>query len=287
MNDLDHVKQGLDQKIAKQWDAVEGKLTPLGTAYQDLKIKLVQELDHATTDRNTGQSLYKSARDAFAGPSALIDAAQQGRSALSKDGASIANITSGMSQSELQAFRLGSFEALRNKLGKESGQTEILKMWKEPATREKLKEIFGDEVSFRSFAANVAKESRLKGLESVGRGSQTAARQYGAGDLDVGALTDAGGALAAAKTGNVAGALGAASNLWNKIATPEPVRNEIGGLLMSQGAAGQQNLKDMTDMIQRMNTKNGRIAQGMGAAAGSQIGSRLATPLQIHGLLAP
>lgn len=89
MNDLDHVKQGIDQKIAKQWDAVAGKLTPLGLAYQDLKTKLVNELDHATTDLKSGRSLYKSARDAFAGPSALIDAAQQGRNAMSKDGAAI------------------------------------------------------------------------------------------------------------------------------------------------------------------------------------------------------
>lgn len=285
MNDLDHVKQGLDQKIAKQWDAVEGKLTPLGTAYQELKSKLVTELDHATTDAKTGQSLYKSARDAFAGPSALIDAAQQGRAALTKDGASIANITSGMSQSELQAFRLGSFEALRNKLGKEGGQTEILKMWKEPATREKLKEIFGDEISFRSFAANVAKESRLKGLESVGRGSQTAARQFGAGDLDIGALTDAGGAIAAAKTGNVMGALGTAKNVWNSIATPEPVRNEMGRLLMSKGAAGHQSLQEMTDLIRRINAKSAAYSQGAGGLLGSQIGSQLAEPMNIRGLL--
>jgi hypothetical protein len=285
MNDLDHVKQGLDQKIAKQWDPVEGKLTPLGTAYQDLKSKLVQELDHATTDSKTGVSLYKSARDAFAGPSALIDAAQQGRAALTKDGTSIARITNELSQSELHAFRLGSFEALRNKFGKESGQTEILKMWKEPATRERLKEIFGDEFKFRSFAANVAKEAQLKGLESVGRGSQTAARQFGAGDLDVGALTDAGGAFAAAKTGNVVGALGAARNLWTNIATPESVRNEMGGLLMSKGAVGQENLHGLTDLIQRINAQHNIYSQGLGGAVGSQIGSRLAEPLQVRGLL--
>lgn len=286
MNDLDHVKQGLDQKIAKQWDAVEGKLTPLGSAYQELKNNLVKELDHATIDQQTGSSLYKSARDAFAGPSALIDAAQKGRASLSKDGASIANITTGMSQSEMQGFRLGAFEALRNKLGKEAGQTEILKMWKEPATRERLQEIFGDEFKFRSFAATVAQEARLKGLESVGRGSQTAARQFGAGDLDVSALGEAGGAIAAAKTGNVVGALGTARNVWNKIATPEKVRDEIGGLLMSKGEDGQQSLQSLSDLIRTINEKNGVFANGMGGLLGSQIGSRLVEPMRVPGLLA-
>jgi hypothetical protein len=278
MNDLDHVKQGLDQKIAKQWDAVEGKLTPLGAAYQDMKKALVQELDSATTDPRTGASLYKSARDAFAGPTALMDAAQAGRNALTKDGVSIANVTSNMSASEIQAFRLGSFEALRNKLGKEGGQTEILKMWKEPATQEKLKEVFGNELSFRSFAASVARESRLKGLESVGRGSQTAARQYGAGDLDTGVWTDAGSAMAAAKTGNVMGALGAAKDAWNRIAAPQQVRDQMGSILMSKGGAAQSNLSSLTDMIRRINEQNASISQGIGYLSGSQIGSRLATP---------
>lgn len=285
MNDLDHVKQGLDQKIAKQWDAAAGKLTPLGLAYQELKSKFVNELDAVTTNPNSGVSLYKSARDAFAGPSALIDAAQQGRSALSKDGASISNLVGDLSSSEQQAFRLGAYESLRNKLGKESGQTEILKMWKEPATREKLAAVFGDELSFRSFAANVAKEARLKGLESVGRGSQTAARQYGAGDLDMNALSQAGGAMAAAKTGNVMGALSTAKDVWNRVATPQTVRDQTGGLLMSKGLLAQENVAGLTDLIDMINKQNATNAQRWGAT-GSLIGSQLSVPLQIRGLLA-
>jgi hypothetical protein len=283
MGDLDHVKQGLDQKIAKQWDAAAGKLTPLGAAYQDLKTKLVGELDTATFDAGTGSSLYKSARDAFSGPSALIDASQQGKLALTKDGVSIAGMLSPMSASEQQAFRLGAFEALRNKLGREAGQTEILKMWKEPATREKLASIFGSQANFRQFSADVAKEARLKGLESVGRGSQTAARQYGAGDLDQAALAEAGAAVGAAKTGNIIGAIGAAKSAWNRVATPQAVRDEMGGMLMSKGAQGRQNIDGLSGLVQQINDQNAMVSQGIGAV-GSQIGSRLAPPMRTQPL---
>jgi len=286
MTDLDHVKQGLDQKIAKQWDPVAGKLTPLGLSYQDLKSKLVGELDNLTTDQKTGVSLYKSARDAFAGPSALIDAAQLGRSSLSKDGAAISGAVQGLSASEKQAFQLGAFEALRSKLGKEAGQTEILKMWKEPATREKLSAIFGDELRFRSFAAKVAKESRLKSLETVGRGSQTAARQFGAGDLDMSALGDAGGALAAAKSGNVLGAAGALKSAWNQVSTPQSVRDQVGSLLLSKGLLAEETTSGLTDLVRRLNQGQAMRAQQWGATAGSQIGSQLAEPMQLRGLLA-
>jgi hypothetical protein len=280
MGDLDHVKQGLDQLIAKQWNAAEGKLTPLGASYQGLKNRLTTELDSATTDPKTGASVYKAARDAYAGPSAIIDAAQQGRLALSKDGSAISNLTSDLSDSEMQAFRLGAFESLRNKLGKEGGQTEILKMWKEPATREKLQAVFGDETAFRQFSADVAKEARLKSLESVGRGSQTAARQYGAGDLDMSALTDAGGAVAAAKTGNALSALGSAKSAWNRVATPQLVRDQMGEILLSKGAEGRQNINALTAAAQNISRRNANVNRGSGLA-GSLIGSRLATPIPV------
>lgn len=276
MNDLDHVKQGLDQKIAKQWDAAEGKLTPLGLAYQDLKNKFVKELDAVTTDPNSGVSLYKSARDAFAGPSAIMDAANMGKSSFSKDGAAISRLTGDLSESEMQAFRLGAFESLRNKLGKEGGQTEILKMWKEPATREKLKEMFGDEMKFRSFAASVAKEGRLKGLESVGRGSQTATRQFGAGDLDAGVAGLE--ALSSIKSGGVVGGLGGAAKLWNRVSMPESTRNEMGGLLLSRGAQGAKGLESLKDLIQRINLNNATYANATGLI-GSQLQPRMSMGL--------
>lgn len=273
MNDLDLVKRGLDKMISAETD-IAGKVSSLGRSYQSLKASLVGELDKATTDPSTGQSLYKMARDAYSGPSAIIDAANLGRNAITRDGATIAGLTAGLSDSEQQAFRLGAFEALRSKLGTQGGQTNIINMWKEPATQEKLKAIFGDERSFRQFAADVAREARLKGLESVGRGSQTAARQFGAGDLDSGAATDAASMVANAKGGNVLGVVGAAKNLWNKVSTPESVRNQMGQILLSQGQTARGNVNSLREILQQIDQQNQIIANRSGL-----IGSRLAVPL--------
>ena len=266
VRDLDHLKQGLDDLIGspKHTDQITGRVDKVGGALQTLKQQLVDELDTAT------KGAYKSARDAWAGPSALIDAANDGRKFLSLDDQGITKAISNMADSEVEAFRLGAYEALRNKLGKQSGQTEILNMWKEPATQERLKSLFGNEREFRLFASSVAKEGRLKALESVGRGSQTAARQYGAGDLDVSAIGDVAGAAKDITTGNVPSLLGKVGHAWNKVATPEPVRDAIGQILLSKGVQGQREINALAQIMQDVSDARMRNTLGIGVF-GSQV----------------
>lgn len=279
MRDLDHVKQGMDQLIAGQWDMANSKLTPLGAKFQGLKNRLVQELDGATTDPQTGVALYKSARDAFAGPSALIDAARAGQRSISQNEAAITQATQSLSLSEREAFKVGAFEALREKIGRsDAGRTEVLNMWKNPATRERLQAMFGSESAFRSFSADAAKEARLKLLESTGRGSQTAARQYAAGDLDVGALREAGQVASSAATGNIPGLLTSAAGAWNRVKTPEATRDQMGKMLLSGGAQGKANLLSLRDFTDRINSQRALWANEsglLGNAGGSMIGSGL------------
>lgn len=272
LRDLDHVKQGLDTLIAKQWDTANGRITPLGNSFLELKNKLVGELDGATINPQTGQSLYKSARDAFAGPSALIDAAKAGQSSISKNEASITQITGAMSASEREAFKVGAMEALREKIGRsDGGRTEVLSMWKNPATRDRLKAMFGDEMAFKSFAAAAARESRLKGLESVGRGSQTFSRQMAAGDLDTAALSDAGALAGSLASASPMGILASGSKWWNRVSTPEPVRDEIGRILMSGGQGGRNELQSIAQITQQMNQQKAQQA-GFSGLLGSQVG---------------
>lgn len=278
MGDLDHVKQGIDQVLASRKALnQDGTLTPVGHAYQALKTRLVSALDDATTNPQTGASLYREAREAYATPSSLIDAANAGRLAINRDEASILKAVGGMSDIEREAFRIGAYEGLHAKLGTQGGQTSIMNMWKEPATQEKLKAIFGSERAYRQFASSVAKEAQLKRLQSVGVGSQTAARHAGMGDLDMSALTEAGTALGAAKTGNLLTAAGAAKNVWNRMAVPQRVRDEMGNMLLSRGGVGAQNLNSLAPLIQSINSRNMLLSNGVGVLGGN-IGSTLATP---------
>lgn len=274
MRDLDHMKQGVDTLIAKQTDPT-GKVSPLGFQLQNLRARLLNQLDEATG------GFYKTARDAFAGPSALIDATNLGKRFLSADDATTTRVLSRLSTSEQDAFRIGAFEALRNKAGRPGGQTELLGMWKDKILREKLQAIFPDERAFREFAATAAKEARMKGLEGVGRGSQTAARQYGAGDLDVAALADTAQALSGmnSPTGFLAGA----TNLWNRVKTPEKVRDEMGKALLSQGQAGKASVAQMEELLRRINEKRMREAAALGFGVGGQAAAPLGNLLMPAG----
>jgi hypothetical protein len=276
MGDLDHIKQGIDQALStSKAMKPDGTLTPLGASYQELKTKLLAELDGATTNSHTGASLYADARAAYSNPTALIDAAKAGKMAINRDEAGIVSTMNGMSANELQAFRIGAFEGLRGKLGTQGGQTDIQNMWKNPATQEKLKAVFGDLRSYREFAASVAKEAQLKRLQGVGTGSQTAARQFGAGDLDLSAMTDAGAAFGAAKSGNVLAAIGSAKNAWNRVATPQAVRDQMGQMLLSQGSFGQQELNGMGGLIQSINNRNMLLSRGVGVMGADMSGGLL------------
>lgn len=268
LSQLDTLKRSLYDLEQSHINPETGRLNELGAAYRDLRREIVAKIDSLTTEPKTGESFYKAARDAYAGPTELRAAANLGNQAMSKDAWKISQMTDGMSDSELQAFRIGAFESLRKKLGAEGGQTQILKMWKEPVTSEKLRELFGDQKSFREFAADVAREARLKRLENVGRGSQTAARAAGLGDLDMSAVTEAGNAARSAATGNVTGLVNAGVKAWNRATMPEPVRDEMGRLLTGKGEQGAKNLNEIRGIVEQILEERAKRAAQAGALGG-------------------
>ncbi len=260
MNVLDSLKQSL-------YDASQSLRQSGSSAQAEAYDKVRQQLIGVLEDQSPkigGRSAYALAMEKWAGPSQMRDAAEVGRKAMTGDVMDINQAVRGFTQSETDAFRIGALQALREKTGTEAGQTSLLKMWKEPATQGRLREVFGDD--YRTFASAVAKEARLKPLEGVGRGSQTAARLAGTADLDVAPL---GQAVAAVASGSPTGILTAATNLARQTRTPEAVRNEIGRILLSRDP---QQLEQLSAVIQRLNAERLRAA-GMGGQTAGQIGS--------------
>ena len=259
MNVLDSLKQSLydtSQTLRRSGSNAQA------SAYDDVRQQLIGVLEKQAP-KIGGQSAYTMAMKTWAGPSQMIDAAEVGRKVMRGDILDVQQATKGLSPSEIDAFRIGALQSLRQATGTEAGQTSLLKMWKEPATQERLKAAFGND--YRTFAASVAKEARLKGLESAGRGSQTAARLAGTADLDIAPL---GQAVAAASTGSPTGIIAAATNLANQTRTPEAVRNEIGRILLSRDP---QQLQKLEEVIRRVNESRSRAAGVAGFGAG-QIG---------------
>lgn len=278
---LDTLKQSLYDaaEVAKR----QGN-NKLARAIDETRTQLTGKLD-AIAPKVEGQSVYKLARDAYAGPSQLMDAAELGRSAMKADTFDVSAAVRDLSKSEAEAFRIGALQALREKVGTQGGQTSLLRMWMEPATRDRLKAIFGKD--YRTFAAEVAKEARLKGLEGTGRGSQTASRLYGAGDLDVAPLVETAGLASSAATGSTAGILTGAANLWNRVRTPEAVRDSMGRLLLSRGSEGAANIRAMEGLLGRINAESAAMAERSGALYGYGAGGLLGGSQSGGGLLNP
>jgi hypothetical protein len=261
MTDLDKVKRGIDDIISSKSATNErGEINEFGRSVVKLKQDLLKRLDDATIDPDTGSSLYKSARNAYAGPSALITAAELGRTVLNKPAATIKTLVKDMSDSELESFRVGAYEGLRDLAGTQSGQTRLLNMWKEPATQERLKQIFPSERSYREFASSVAAEARKKDIQSVGRGSATAAREARMEDVGAETLKDTVNLASAAKTMDVGSLVNMLSGSMARTSVPEPVRNEIGRILMSRATSGDE-VKTLRSVIDRM--KKEQDAQAM------------------------
>ena len=262
MNVLDTLKQSLYDSAQSLKQSGSGQQA---NAYDDVRTSLVKLLEQKSP-KVGGQSAYTQAMKTWAGPSQMMDAAEAGRKAMTGDIMDIKQLTKGFTPAEMDAYKIGALQALRQKTGTEGGQTSLLKMWKEPATQERLREVFGND--YRQFASEVAKEARLKGMESLGRGSQTAARLAGAADLDIAPLMQAGQAVAAGSPTGIAAGL---SNLYGRVQTPEPVRNQIGQILLSRE---QQKLMDMAETIRRVNEARSRAA-GRTGYLGGQIGTNI------------
>lgn len=237
----------------------------MGAAIDDLRTSLISKLDDVSPKAQDGQSIYKLARDAWAGPSSSISAAEAGRRAMREDAISLAEMMRGMSASEIEAFKIGATQAIREQAGTQSGQTKLLNMWMNPSTSGKLREIFGN--NYRQFAAAIAKEGKKKAVESVGRGSQTASRLAAADDLDISAIQDAASATAGVARGNLL-SMAPLLTLARRMQTPEPVRDRIGNILLTQGDDGVNALAALRRQADALNAERARRAAMAGGFSG-------------------
>lgn len=251
---LDTVKKAL-WTIAEK-EKVNFAATAESRAVNGIRVALTKKMDQLSPKDSAGNSIYKQARDAFAGPAELRSAILEGRGAMKTDAIGVGELMKGMSSSELEAFRVGALQSLRDKVGTEAGQTSLLKMWKETGTSDKLKEIFGND--YKKFASSIAKESKLKELEDVGRNSKSVERLFGASDLDV--MPAVSQAVAGAVQSNPVQVMGAIPKIWNQVQTPEVTRNALADLLLQRGPEAQKTLRDLPEFMRKFNEAQARNA---------------------------
>ena len=239
-------------------------------AITGIRRRLIEELDKLSPKDEGGRSIYKLARDAYAGPSQLKDAAELGRMAFAPDrDFSVRQAIADLSESEIAAMRVGLMQAIREKAGDQSGQTWLMNNWKNPSTREKIQFAFGKDAG--RFISSLAKQAKLKLMEShVGGGSPTAPRLANADDLGIEAIKEAAAGAASAKAGDVPGAMNWIQKLVKQTDLPEPIRNEMGRILLLKGDAARVKLQEMAGLLDLIARQQAKQASVTGAFVGRQ-----------------
>lgn len=243
----------------------------LSRSVSKLRNELTNKLDDLSPKTQQGDSIYKLARDAYGGEMQLKNAVENGRLIFREDAMNIRDSLKTMSQSEKDAFRLGVYQAIVDKTGRQSGRTELMSLYKDPAIADRLKVVFGKD--YRKFASKLAAEFELRKFQKVAGGSQTATRQQGLNDLELSPLRDASEGAAALARGNVTGSMNPLTRLWQGMAVPESVRTNIGKTLLLEGAPAQAKLQSLNDLVQYINQQKQVNAMRFGSTFGQFQGS--------------
>lgn len=262
VRDIDHIKQGIDSLIEKETDATTGKVSSFGRDLVGLKNRILRETDSAVP-------VYADARAAFAGPASLKTAIAKGRSFWNEGADNLETMMAGMNPSEQDAFRVGASDALRQKVGSQAGQNQLLNIWKDRNTREKLQALLGNDVKYSQVEQMLKGEETLKRLESLGpsRNSRTFSREAASEQQNFDNASDIVSAGLNAKTAGLSSLL---KPLVNRAATPEPVRNGIGSILMSKYSTDEMKALEMT--MQAIKARKAAAAAAAGAAGGKSTG---------------
>lgn len=264
-SDLANIKEGLDDLVEKEIDVTTGKLSKLGQSYQELRDKLRSELVNRTIDPETGESVYGHALNAWAGPSAAREAAKFGSTILNRSLSAdqLRKNLEKMSESELEAMRIGAFEAIRDKVGtSKAGRTELMNLVENFVPREKLQVLFGSPEKFDKFYRTMSAERTMREADTLGRGSQTVPRQAALGELNADVALDVGQMA----SGGPAAFLTTGTKLWNQVQLPEKTRTQLARLLMQRGPQAETEAFNMMETIRRMNQQRARRAAIIGSA---------------------
>ena len=257
---LDKVKQSLYDAATA---AKKGGHTNLGNEYDRLRKQLTDKLDRLSPKNAQGNSVYKLARETFAGPSQLVDAAETGAKALSMEAAELREAMRQMTPGEQEAFKIGAAQAFKEKLGSQSGQTQLMSFTKNPNIEERIDLVFGKDA--REFKKSLLQEAELKKLERSGQGSQTFKRMAGAEDQarTMEAMQDVATAASAPST------IPSKMMQWaGQLSMPEQTRNQLAKMLLMRGPQAQQELNILEEYMRKK--ANADKAKRMAAALGGR-----------------
>lgn len=156
VENLDHVKRGIDALIDKETDATTGKVSNLGRVYVKEKNKFLSALDQAVPE-------YRTARSVFKGDAELQDAMRSGlKDWKTMHHEQVGKAVEGMSEGEKDAFRTGVSRQLYGEIMNPSNNMNAAqRIIGSPETKQKLEPLFDNSGQYNLFKNALERESQL------------------------------------------------------------------------------------------------------------------------------
>lgn len=164
---IDSMKQNMDDTIRNLYRNGKNNRARFLT---QVKNRIVADVDEQIPE-------YRAARNAFAGESQLIDAAQLGTEILRKDVDYMDDILRTMSDSERGMFRIGAKKAIREKLMQAREGTNAVNRVASEINLDRMRRAFPTQGAFERFRRDIRFEANIFETERVLHNSMTALRQ--------------------------------------------------------------------------------------------------------------
>ena len=168
---LDYIKRGLDDVL------FTGKQPGSGMGKTELSKLKVRRNEFVSVVDEAGPASYAEARRAFAGPTEVLDAIEEGKNFAKLDSRQLQKAYSGLSPAEQEGFKVGVYDSIRTNINKGAdGSDALRRVWGSPEKRDQVRVFLGDD-TFQDLTGLLEREKVIRGTDvTMMRGSQTQPR---------------------------------------------------------------------------------------------------------------
>lgn len=229
---LDYIKRGIDATIDAGYNSAKGMSAEEATGLKKLRNVYLDAIDNATGGEN---SLYRQARQSYAGDAEVLKAMRAGMNDFDKlNHEQVANAVGKMGDSEKDAFRTG---VVRNLYGRIMNPTGNINTAREiigsPEAQAKLQPLFDSPAKFDLFKSALERESQLFHQSNRILGGAAAGTRGQAGNIAEGG-SGVGEAIGHAITGGPDRSLmSMAARVARSVSMTDDVAEKTAKLLMS------------------------------------------------------
>lgn len=245
---LERIKRSMNSALGKLKTEGDKELSrSIGIA----KSALLDKLERSSPKTASGESVHGLANKLFAEPKQLAEQVEEGANIFKKNHMDIRDEKALLNAPELQAYEIGVFRALEEKMGTAAGRNFLTNLSRDRNASQALVAAIGKE-KFGQLARMMKAEHRLKGLYAVNSGSQTGERAAAQAELGLDPLRDVSDAIGDFITKSPLKGTAKIAGVVKKATMPEPVRDYIGRRYLSEGQEAQEYLMTLGDLMKKI-----------------------------------